>query len=40
MAMAALLSLGAPFWYNVLSNLVNLRSKVAQKQKEEDAASS
>ena len=40
LAMTALLSLGAPFWYNVLSNLVNLRSKVAQKQKEEEASSS
>jgi hypothetical protein len=38
-AMAALLSLGAPFWYNVLKNLVNLRSQVAQKQKEEETAS-
>jgi hypothetical protein len=40
LVMASLLSLGAPFWYNVLKNLVNLRSQVAQKQqREEDAAS-
>ncbi len=32
LAMAGLLSLGAPFWYNVLKNLVNLKSQVAQKQ--------
>jgi hypothetical protein len=25
-----LLSLGAPFWYSLLKNLVNLRSQVAQ----------
>lgn len=39
LVMAALLSLGAPFWYNILKNLVNLRSQVAQKQQEEEAAS-
>src|SRR5579871_761130 len=33
--MTALLSLGAPFWYNVLKNFVNLRSQVAQKQQQE-----
>jgi hypothetical protein len=35
LAMAALLSLGAPFWYNTLKGLVNLKSQVAQKQDEE-----
>ena len=30
-----LLSLGAPFWYNTLKNLVNLRSQVAQNISEE-----
>jgi hypothetical protein len=30
-----LLSLGAPFWYNALKNLVNLRSQVAQNISEE-----
>jgi len=29
---AAFLSLGAPFWYNALKNLSNLRSTVANKQ--------
>jgi len=38
LAMAALLSLGAPFWYNALKNLVNLRSQVAQKQDEKAKA--
>lgn len=38
LAMAAFLSLGAPFWYNVLKNLVNLRSQVAQKQQQEEQA--
>lgn len=38
LAMAGFLSLGAPFWYNVLTNLVNLRSQVAQKQKQEEQA--
>jgi hypothetical protein len=37
LAMAGFLSLGAPFWYNVLTKLVNLRSQVAQKQKDEAA---
>jgi hypothetical protein len=32
LGMAALLSLGAPFWYNALKNIVNLQSQVAQKQ--------
>jgi hypothetical protein len=35
LAMTAFLSLGAPFWYNTLKNLVNLRSQVAQKQQQE-----
>jgi hypothetical protein len=41
-----LLSLGAPFWYNALKNLMSLRSQVAQnisaeqKQKPPDSASS
>jgi hypothetical protein len=35
LAMTAFLSLGAPFWYNTLKNLVNLRSQVAQKQEQE-----
>jgi hypothetical protein len=29
---AALLSLGAPFWYNALKNLSNLRTVVANRQ--------
>ena len=29
---AGLLALGAPFWYNALKNLVNLRPMVAQRQ--------
>ena len=28
---ALLLSLGAPFWYNALKNLIRLRSLIAQK---------
>ena len=28
---AMLLSLGAPFWYNALKNLIRLRSSIAQK---------
>jgi hypothetical protein len=32
---AALLSLGAPFWYSTLSNLVKLRSVIAQKDDNE-----
>ena len=37
---AALLALGAPFWYNALKNLTNLRPMVAQRQDEQkkDAA--
>jgi hypothetical protein len=35
LATAALLSLGAPFWYNALKNLVNLRSQVAERQQKE-----
>ena len=34
---AALLSLGAPFWYNALKNLASLRSKVAQNISTEQA---
>jgi hypothetical protein len=34
---AALLSLGAPFWYNVLKSLSSLRPVVANKQKQESA---
>jgi hypothetical protein len=40
----ALLSLGAPFWYNTLKNLVDLRSQVAQnisdEQKQREAGKS
>jgi len=35
LATAALLSLGAPFWYNSLKGLVNLRSQVAEQQQKE-----
>jgi hypothetical protein len=37
---AGLLALGAPFWYNALKNLVNLRPMVAQRQDQQkkDAA--
>jgi hypothetical protein len=35
----ALLSLGAPFWYNTLKNLVNLRSQVAQNISDEQKQS-
>ncbi len=35
----ALLSLGAPFWFNSLKAMTNLRPIVASKQKEEDKAS-
>jgi hypothetical protein len=34
---AALLSLGAPFWYNALKNLASLRSKVAENISTEEA---
>jgi hypothetical protein len=34
---AALLSLGAPFWYNTLKNLASLRSKVAENISTEQA---
>jgi hypothetical protein len=30
----SLLSLGAPFWYGVLSNLIKLRSSIARKDDE------
>lgn len=35
---AMLLSLGAPFWYNALKNLVRLRSLIAQKDDDQRAA--
>jgi hypothetical protein len=35
LASAALLSLGAPFWFTVLKNLSNLRPILAKKQQEE-----
>jgi hypothetical protein len=38
LATAGLLSLGAPFWYNALKGLTNLRSAVAQKQTQETKA--
>ena len=38
LATASLLSLGAPFWYNALKGLTNLRSAVAQKQTQETKA--
>jgi hypothetical protein len=34
---AAFLSLGAPFWFNALKNLSNLRTVVATKEKQESA---
>ncbi len=37
-ASAALLSLGAPFWFNVLKNLSNLRPLLAKKEEKESAA--
>jgi hypothetical protein len=40
LATAGLLSLGAPFWYNALKGLTNLRSAVAQKQTQETKAAS
>jgi hypothetical protein len=36
-ASAALLSLGAPFWFNMLKTLSNLRPVVAHKEKQESA---
>ena len=35
---AAFLSLGAPFWYNALKNLSNLRGVVANKEEQESSA--
>jgi hypothetical protein len=35
-AFTALLSLGAPFWFNALKRLTNLRPIVASKQKAEN----
>jgi hypothetical protein len=37
LATAGFLSLGAPFWYNTLKGLANLRSQVAEKQDSEAA---
>jgi hypothetical protein len=37
---AGLLSLGAPFWFNTLKDLMNFRSTVARKEKDEAHASS
>jgi hypothetical protein len=34
-AAAALLSLGAPFWFNLLRQLANLRTMLANKEAEE-----
>ncbi len=39
LASAALLSLGAPFWFNMLKDLSNLRPVLAKKQEEETDAS-
>ncbi len=36
---AAFLSLGAPFWYNALKNLSNLRTVVASKEDQESSSS-
>ena len=36
---AAFLSLGAPFWYNALKNLSNLKTVVASKEQQESSAS-
>ncbi len=38
-ATAIFLSLGAPFWFNLLKNLSNLRPILASKQKAENAHS-
>ena len=35
--MTGFLSLGAPFWFNTLKNLVNLRSQLAKKQDQESS---
>ena len=35
----ALLSLGAPFWFNSLKAMTNLRPIIASKQTDEDKAS-
>jgi hypothetical protein len=38
-ATAALLTLGSPFWFNLLGNLASLRSTVAAKiQKDQESA--
>jgi hypothetical protein len=39
-ATAALLSLGAPFWFNVLKGMANLKPVVAKKENEESTADS
>ena len=39
LASAALLSLGAPFWFNALKTLTNLRPAVARKEQQERQAS-
>lgn len=38
LAFAALLTLGAPFWFNILRSLTNLRTVLAQNIHKEDAA--
>jgi hypothetical protein len=40
LACAALLSLGAPFWFNTLKTLINLRPVVARKEQQERPVSS
>jgi len=40
LASAALLSLGAPFWFNLLKDLSNLRPTLAKKQAQEAGADS
>ena len=40
LATAALLSLGAPFWFNLLKDLSNLRPTLAKKQAQETSADS
>jgi hypothetical protein len=40
LASAALLSLGAPFWFNMLKDLSSLRPVLAKKQEQEDSQDS
>jgi hypothetical protein len=40
LASALLLSLGAPFWFNMLKTLSNLRPVLANKEQQETAAAS